>query len=71
VGNQTFFTKSKILEKAVSQAQNDVFVPRRWVMALFGFSNIIKKPKACKISKEFCMLFSIFGKISYFSFSFF
>ena len=32
VGNQTFFTKSKILEKAVSQAQNDV-------LAYYPFEN--------------------------------
>ena len=39
VENQTFFTKSKILEKAVSQAQNDVFVPCRWIMDLY---NVLK-----------------------------
>ena len=33
VGNQTFFTKSKILEKAVSQAQNDEVIFYRWITA--------------------------------------
>ena len=50
--NQTFFTKSKILEKAVSQAQNDEFIFCRWITA-FCLNRPCGKPDIFHKIKDF------------------